>query len=153
MGKYTMSYPSWTRKYLGGIMKMPYSIITSKVPRPWRFVLGRTECVECMNGFGSGRGFHLGSIEYIYHPMCLISLKVACRCCALYKAPFHERLYEYLIWSHTCQWARSVIQRILLGYSTHGMKIWCGVGNSMVTPTIKAMLALNLDGRMIVRVC
>jgi hypothetical protein len=63
-------------------------------PRPSKFVLDGTECAVCMNGFGPKGGFHLGSCEYIYHPMCLISFMVVRRRCALCKAPFHERLYE-----------------------------------------------------------
>jgi hypothetical protein len=63
-------------------------------PNPSRFVLGGIECAVCMNGFGQDRGFHLELCEHIYHPMCLTSLMVACRRCALYKAPFHECLYE-----------------------------------------------------------
>ena len=47
-----------------------------------------------MNGFGLERRFHLGLCEHIYHPMCLISFMVVHRCCALYKAPFYERLYK-----------------------------------------------------------
>jgi hypothetical protein len=63
-------------------------------PCPSKFVLDLTECVVCMNGFGPEGGFHLGSYEHIYHPMCLISFMVVRRRCALCKAPFHERLYK-----------------------------------------------------------
>ena len=63
-------------------------------PRPSKFVTNKTECAVCMNGFGPEGGFHLGSREHIYHPMCLISFMVVHRRCTLYKAPFHERLYE-----------------------------------------------------------
>jgi hypothetical protein len=63
-------------------------------PRPSKFVLDRTECAMCMNGFGPEGGFHLGSCEHIYHPMCLISFMVVRRRCALCKVPFHERLYK-----------------------------------------------------------
>jgi hypothetical protein len=63
-------------------------------PRPSKFVLDGTECAVYMNGFGPEGGFHLGSCEHIYHPMCLISFMVVRRRCALCKAPFHERLYE-----------------------------------------------------------
>jgi hypothetical protein len=58
------------------------------------FVLDGTECAVCMNGFGLEGRFHLRSCEHIYHPMCLISFMVVPRRCALYKAPFHECLYE-----------------------------------------------------------
>jgi hypothetical protein len=70
------------------------SVPSVKLPNPSKFVLDGTECAVCMNGFGPKRGFHLGSCEHIYHPMCLISLMVACRRYALYKAPFHQCLYE-----------------------------------------------------------
>jgi hypothetical protein len=63
-------------------------------PRPSKFVLDGTECAVYMNGFGPKGGFHLGSCEYIYRPMCLISFMVVRRRYALCKAPFHERLYE-----------------------------------------------------------
>jgi hypothetical protein len=63
-------------------------------PNPAKFVLDKTECAMCMNGFGPKGGFYLGMCEHIYHPMCLISLMLARRHCALYKAPFHQRLYE-----------------------------------------------------------
>jgi hypothetical protein len=63
-------------------------------PLPSKFVLDGMECAVCMNGFGPEGGFHKGSYEHIYHPMCLISYMVVRRCCALCKAPFYERLYE-----------------------------------------------------------
>ena len=63
-------------------------------PCPSKFVLDGTKCAICMNGFGSKGGFHLGSYEYIYHPMYLISFIIVCRRCAMYKAPFYERLYK-----------------------------------------------------------
>ena len=63
-------------------------------PRPSKFVTNGTECAVYMNGFGPEGGFHLGSYEDIYHPMCLISFMVVRRCCALYKAPFHKHLNE-----------------------------------------------------------
>ena len=37
---------------------------------------------------------HLGTCEYLYHPICLINLMVNRRCCAMCKAPFHKCLYE-----------------------------------------------------------
>src|SRR5450759_5466780 len=36
----------------------------------------------------------LGSCQCIYHPMCLISIFLVRRFCALCRSPFHERLYE-----------------------------------------------------------
>jgi hypothetical protein len=63
-------------------------------PRPSKFVTDGTECGICLLGFGPEGGFHLGSCEHIYHPMCLISFMLNRRRCALCKAPFHERLYE-----------------------------------------------------------
>jgi hypothetical protein len=45
-------------------------------PCPSKFVLDGMECAVCMNGFGPEGGFHLGSCEHIYHPMCLISFMV-----------------------------------------------------------------------------
>jgi hypothetical protein len=45
----------------------------------------------------------------------------------------------------------SAIQRISLGYTTYGMMIWCGIGGYIITPTIKATSALNLDERMITK--
>jgi hypothetical protein len=63
-------------------------------PNPLRFVLDGMECALYINGFGLEREFYLGSCKHICHPMCLISLMVACKHCVLYKAPFHERLYE-----------------------------------------------------------
>jgi hypothetical protein len=50
--------------------------------------------VVCMYGFGLEGGFHLGSCEHIYHPMYLINLMVTRRHRRMYKAPFHECLYE-----------------------------------------------------------
>jgi hypothetical protein len=63
-------------------------------PNPLRFVPDGTECVVCMNSFGLEGRFHLGSCKQIYHPICLISLMVACRHCMLCKASFHECLNE-----------------------------------------------------------
>ena len=63
-------------------------------PNPTKFVLDETECIMCMNGFGPKRGFYLGACEHIYHPMYLISLMLAHRCCTLCKAPFYQCLYE-----------------------------------------------------------
>jgi hypothetical protein len=63
-------------------------------PRPSKFVTEGTECPICLLSFGPEGGFHLGTCEHIYHPMCLISFMVNRRRCALCKAPFHERLYE-----------------------------------------------------------
>jgi hypothetical protein len=63
-------------------------------PRPSSFVLDGTDCAVCMNGFQLERELHLGSCEYIYHPMCLISLMVVCKHCVVCKVPFHECLYE-----------------------------------------------------------
>jgi hypothetical protein len=61
---------------------------------PSKFVLDEMEYVVYMNGFRSEGGFHLGSCEHIYYPMCLISLMVVHRHCALCKAPSHECLYD-----------------------------------------------------------
>ena len=63
-------------------------------PRPSSFVLDGTECAVCLNAFGPEGGFHLGTCEHIFHPMCLISLMLCRRRCAVCKAPFHERLYD-----------------------------------------------------------
>ena len=96
-----MNYLWWFGKNLDGIMKMAHLVITLGIIRLWscgqnplRFVLGGTKWTVYMNGFGPEGGFHLKSCEYIYHPMCLISLMVAYRHRALYKAPFHEHLYD-----------------------------------------------------------
>jgi hypothetical protein len=63
-------------------------------PNPSKFVLDKTKCAVCMNGFRSEGGFHLGSCEHFYHPICLISFMVVRRRCALCKAPYHECLYD-----------------------------------------------------------
>jgi hypothetical protein len=63
-------------------------------PNPSSFVLDGTVCAVCMFDFGPEGGFHLGSCEHIYHPMCLISFMVTRICCRVCKVHFHERLYE-----------------------------------------------------------
>jgi hypothetical protein len=49
-------------------------------PNPSTFVLDGTVCAVCMYGFRPEGGFHLGSCEHIYHPMCLINFMVTHRC-------------------------------------------------------------------------
>jgi hypothetical protein len=34
-------------------------------------------------------------------------------------------------------------------FATYGVMIWCGVGRSMITPTIRAISAPNFFGKMI----
>jgi hypothetical protein len=63
-------------------------------PNPSIFVLDGTVCAVCMYAFGKEGGFHLGSCDHIYHPMCLISFMVTRRRCRVCKAPFYERLYD-----------------------------------------------------------
>jgi hypothetical protein len=63
-------------------------------PQPASFVFDGTACPVCLNSFGPEGGFHLGTCEHIYHPMCLISLMIYHRRCAICKAPFHEHLYD-----------------------------------------------------------
>jgi hypothetical protein len=59
------------------------------LPNPLKFVLKGTKCAVYINGFGMEGRFYLGSCKQIYHPMCLISLMVVHRRCALCKAPFY----------------------------------------------------------------
>jgi hypothetical protein len=63
-------------------------------PNPAQFISDGIVCSVCQNGFGPEEGLALGSCQCIYHPMCLINIFLVRRFCALYRSPFHERLYE-----------------------------------------------------------
>jgi hypothetical protein len=65
-------------------------------PNLARFVFDGTECLICQNGFGPKGVMALGSCQYIYHPMCLFSIFLVCRFCALYRSLFHKCLYKLL---------------------------------------------------------
>jgi hypothetical protein len=53
-------------------------------PNPARFVFDGTVCPVCQNGFVPKGRMALGSCQCIYHPMCLISIFLVHRFCALY---------------------------------------------------------------------
>lgn len=63
-------------------------------PKPAPFVMNNDQCIMCLNPFGPEGGYHLGSCDHLYHPICLISLMITRRRCSVCRAPFHERLYE-----------------------------------------------------------
>ena len=120
-------------------------------PRPSSFVLDGTECAVCLNAFGPEGGFHLGTCEHIFHPMCLISLMLCRRRCAVCKAPFHERLYDlfglvpYMPVSWECDLVNTPDIR------TSGETIWCGAGDSIATRCTNPSSAHSLDGRQTTR--
>jgi uncharacterized membrane protein YagU involved in acid resistance len=88
---------------LGGTSKIPkQSFLTALLlfsttlvcNHPTQFISDGTVCLVCQNGFGLKEEMALGSCQYIYHPMCLISIFLVHRFCALCQSPFYERLHE-----------------------------------------------------------
>ena len=66
------------------------------------FISDGIVCLVCHNGFVLEEGMALGSCQCIYYLMCLISIFIVCRFCALCRSPFHNRLYELLVSIITC---------------------------------------------------